>query len=414
MKDFVRQGALVLSGTVAASILTYVYYALISRAVGVAQSGLFISLISVIMLAALPANVAGGVISKMSADARARGETAVLNALSLYTIIAAIPIGGLAVLGALVGSPALEMILHTADRVLLVLTAFSIAITIALVAQRAVFQGAGSFATFAASNAIEGLAKAATGIAVWVFHGGVRVSIGGYAIAVLASIAYNVAHRFGTGFETPHLPRAVVLRHLIGVALPIAAITGATFADVVLVRHYFGAYESGLYGAAALAGRVVLSVSQVVPTILMPRALAQRSLGQSSTPLLATSIALTLSILAPALLLAGVYPGAVVRVVAGSAFAQAAPLILPYVAAMSALAGATVVTAYLVALERLGFAIPVFLAACGEVVAIALDHAELLTVVHIVLIGHSIMLLCCLGDLMGSLISDERVVPRRR
>jgi hypothetical protein len=78
-------------------------------------------------------------------------------------------------------------------------------------------------------------------------------------------------------------------------------------------------------------------------------------------------------------------------------------LVLPYTAAMGALALASVLTSYLIALDRAGFALPLGIVACGEIAAIAVDHPNLETVVSIVLAGHCAMLACCLIDVLLTL-----------
>ncbi|MDP9104501.1 MAG: hypothetical protein M3N49_01085, partial [Candidatus Eremiobacteraeota bacterium] len=69
-----------------------------------------------------------------------------------------------------------------------------------------------------------------------------------------------------------------------------------------------------------------------------------------------------------------------------------------YALAMSALAGAIVVATYLIAIDRHGFAIPVAAIGIAEMVAIALVHPDLATVVRIVLIGHVAAFACCLCE----------------
>jgi O-antigen/teichoic acid export membrane protein len=404
MKEFYRHGALVFAGLIAANVLTYVYYATVSRAVGVAAAGLFMSLIAAIMICSLPAAVGGNIVAKMAADARGRGEDGVVTALGIYASLLIVPIALIVAVVEAFGLPALAAFFHAADRGALVLAGISFTFAFTLAVQRAVLQGAGRFGAFVTSNVIEGAGKCVAGLACWSLHAGVRTALGGYAIAAAAATIFNVTRTLrGAAPVRPHLPRAVATRHLIGIALPTAALTAVTFADVVLVRHGLDPYDSGLYAATALFGRAVLTALAFVPTILMPKAAAERAAGRPSVGVLRAAFPLTALGVAGALLVAAFFPRFVLTVIAGKAFVAAAPLVLPYTAAMGALAFAAVFAAYLIALDRTAFALPLALVACVEIGAIAAYHPNVMTVVSIVLAGHCALLACCLVDLLFAL-----------
>ena len=111
----------------------------------------------------------------------------------------------------------------------------------------------------------------------------------------------------------------------------------------------------------------------------------------------------------PACCVVAIFPAQIVVAVASPAFAAAAPLMAPYALASSALAGAIVVATYLIGIDRHGFAIPVAAIGTAEIVAIALVHPDLATVVRIVLIGHAAAFVCCLTE---AVIASRHGTPR--
>ena len=176
-----------------------------------------------------------------------------------------------------------------------------------------------------------------------------------------------------------------------------------TFADVVLVRHFLSARDAGLYGAAALVGRAILTVTQFVPTLVMPYAAVALAQGRSPKIVLASAGSLMLGLVGAILCVVAIAPGLVVTIVSGAAFAAAAPIVLPYAVAMSALAGATVLCAYLVGIDRHGFALPLTAIGVLEIVGIAVIHDSIGHVIAVILTGHIAAFAATLVDALLSL-----------
>jgi O-antigen/teichoic acid export membrane protein len=307
-------------------------------------------------------------------------------------------------IAATVALPAFMRYFHAPDAFVVVFALVALGLTAVLLLQRAVFQGAGRFGAFVASNAIEAALKAAAGVATWTLHGGLRMALGGYVAATAAAAGFSAAPWIGSIARARAIvPPAFLGRYVLGIAVPTAALSAVSFADVLLVRHSLDAYASGLYAATALFGRAVLTAVQFVPTVLMPRVVAERSAGRSPARLLGVALVVTLAAIAIALLAAALVPRELLTLVAGKAFAAASPLLVTYTLAMGALAGATVLAAYLIALGRGGFVIPLVLVACAEITAIALYHPSAGAVVHVVLAGHCALFACCIPDALLSL-----------
>ena len=53
------------------------------------------------------------------------------------------------------------------------------------------------------------------------------------------------------------------------------------YANQPMVKHFLPAHEAGLYGAASLAGKIVLYGLSFVPLLILPKAAARAARGQS-------------------------------------------------------------------------------------------------------------------------------------
>ncbi len=410
VRQFARNSATVFAGVIVANAMVYVYYAAAARALGVEAAGLFSSLVAAILVLSLPGSVVAPVVAKLVADAVARGQPSVARGMGIASAWSALPVGlamGIVVLAA---NGAARTFFHTTDPVAIALAAGGLALTFPLAPQRAVLQGRSAYGAFATSMLTDAGGKALTGglllFALPHGPGALRFALAGYLVATLAAYLINVG--LTTGGEVaatwPRLPASRIVSLVAGVGLPIAALTVITFADSILVRHYLPARDAGFYNSAvALVGRALVTLVQFVPTVLLPRAAGEVANGRSPARYLAAAGGLTALVSAAVLAAVAIAPRLIVVAVSGPAFLDAAPLLLPYGVAMCALAGATVLSSYLIGIGRHGYALPLTVAAGGEVAAIVLVHPDVAAVIRIVLIGHTLVFLTALADTLLSL-----------
>jgi O-antigen/teichoic acid export membrane protein len=180
---------------------------------------------------------------------------------------------------------------------------------------------------------------------------------------------------------------------------------------VPLIKHSFDARSAGLYAAAALVGRALIAALLFVPTLLMPKATSRAAAGKSPLPLLISALGLSAVVVAAAILAGIIAPRAVVTLLAGRAFGDAAPIVLPYLIASGTLALANVVAAYKMGLHRYDFVIPAVVIAGIEVAVFAAWHPTLIAAVTVLLVGHTLVLCSTLFRLNAPVSVDQSVNP---
>jgi O-antigen/teichoic acid export membrane protein len=180
------------------------------------------------------------------------------------------------------------------------------------------------------------------------------------------------------------------------------AFTVLMFYDVPLIQHNFDPRSAGLYAAAALVGRAILSIITFVPTVVMPKATARAAAGQSTLPLLFVALGGAGAIIGFVVLISACVPTLVVTLVAGGRFAGAAPLVFEYAVASGALALASVVAAYRIGLHRYEFVVPCTAAALLEICALICWHPTLAAVLTVLISGHLVVLAATLYRLNDS------------
>lgn len=151
--------------------------------------------------------------------------------------------------------------------------------------------------------------------------------------------------------------------------------------DILLVKHYFEAYNAGLYASLALIGRVVYFVAWMFVMILLPKVVQLHKAGKPTTPLLSKYV-LYIGILALGIVLGCyLFPTLVVQLLFGNAYVSIAPLLWKYAIATSLFAISNIFAYYFLSLDVY---IPVILAAIlgiTQVILIIFFHDTLLQVV---------------------------------
>jgi O-antigen/teichoic acid export membrane protein len=388
--ELVRHGVIVFAGVLLANVLNYLYYMLVGRTGGVETYGVVTSLASALLVLSAPAIVLQLIVARLAADLEARGDLAALRKLgdmaTWWTGCVAI----IFVVAGLIFRVQIAQFFNLTSTMPVVISAIAFSFITVVFAQRGVFQGAHRFGDLSASLSIDGASKVAVGIPLVAALGASGALIGLVASQVLAFgyALFAFGKRFGKQRAPLALDRKLVVRVVSHVGLGQLTFTVLMFYDVPLIKHAFDARSAGLYAAAALVGRAVLAAISFVPTLVMPKATARAAAGLSPLPLLGAAAGIAAAIVGAAVLISAVAPQFVVTLIAGRAFGEAAPLVLPYVAASGALALANVVAAYKMGLHRYDFVVPAIVVALAEIITFAVWHPSLLAAITVLLAGH--------------------------
>jgi O-antigen/teichoic acid export membrane protein len=403
--DFLRHSALVFGATMAGNVLNYLFNFALSRRLGVEGFATLSSLVSFIMIFSIPASIVTLVIVKYTATFHAAGDTQRVRRLSQvllkWTAVAAI--GALALGLSLHG--AVSEFLRIPDDAAVPLCIGILALSLVTPSVRAILQGEQDFVRYSVSTVLEVLLKVAVAV-VLVYSGfGVVGAMSGWILGTTTALLYTiwaVMRKHGSAADASvrlSLDMRRLLQTTLGVGLASAFLIIMSFADVMLVKHYFVPKEAGLYAAVNLTGKVVLFLAGFVPAVLLPKAVAKSERGENPIALLMQSVAVTLAMSGCALAVFGMEPALVVRILAGRDFIAAAPYVLQYDAAMCLLAVATLLVNFKIGIHRFDFLYGLGAVLVCEIVAIALFHRTLWDIVHILLLGNAFAALSCCGGL---------------
>jgi O-antigen/teichoic acid export membrane protein len=414
--EFVRHGSIVFASSTVVNLFNYVFHFFMSRRLGVVDYGGLASILAGLVLVSVPSAVLTMVVVRYAAEFKAVADLPRLRRLgdrvfTLTSIVGVLAFGACALL-----REPIARYLNIPDARVVAIAGIVLAVAVMLPGVRGVVQGAQDFKRLAVSTALEACCKLIFGIGFVVAGFGLIGAILGYAAGALVSLAYTLLVVRGYAPASTIRLRVDITRLYAttrGVALATFALTSMSFADLLLVKHFFSPEQAGLYGAISLVGKVLLFVVGFVPTIVLPKATARATHGQPALPILVQALGATILLSAIGLTVIAIAPAFVIRVMAGSAYLGATPYVLQYSIAMALLAGTSLVATYKIGLGKFDFVPAVVVAALGEVVAIQFFHARLEQVIGILVVGNGVALLAALAGVRRPLAAAVSRGPVR-
>jgi O-antigen/teichoic acid export membrane protein len=388
------------AGLMTASILAYLFYALVSRAIGVDAYGTFSSLAAVVLILSAPSLIAQMVVAKLASDLMLDPErlAGLVHAVDRVTLTVAAVAGAALIVAAV----PLAAFLRVADPLLVVFAGCALCGAVALSFLRGVLQGTSRFGAFAFSIVAEAGGKAlfapVLGLVAGV-RGAVAGMALGYAVATVYTFLAAIPRRHGT--PVPFSLRAVA-RTSVSVGLAVFCVNLLLLYDGVLAKRYLDAHTAGLYGAASLAGRGVYAAIVFVPTVLLPQAALRIARRERTRWLLLQALGVAAVIVAGALAVFARFGEPVIVALTTPAFRGAAPFLVPYVYAIGMLALANIVATYNIARGRMRFVVPFALVALGEIASIVLRHRSPADLLQTIVVGHTLAVLAAATSLGGA------------
>jgi O-antigen/teichoic acid export membrane protein len=152
--------------------------------------------------------------------------------------------------------------------------------------------------------------------------------------------------------------------------------------DILLVKHYFDAYQAGLYASLALIGRVVYFVAWMFVMLLLPTVVQLKKEGKPTVPILLKYVSYIAIITATIVIGCFLFPEQIIYILFGNGYVEIAPLLWKYALATGIFAISNIFAYYYLSLDKY---IPVVLSGIFgmlQIVLVVLYHETLEQVVH--------------------------------
>jgi O-antigen/teichoic acid export membrane protein len=385
-----QQAVLVFASSMLLNLCGFVFHAIASRRLGVDGYGELNALLAVSTIIILPVTLVGPTIGRFAAEFRALHDDAHMCGMTRDLAWAFGLLGALCAIASVLAAGPVSAYLHVPWWSVPCVGALG-AVSMTSAGFRALAQGTQAFGSYAVSVTAEGLVRIGAAFALLLAGFALAGALGAFFLGLCAGLVALV--RISVKLYAGVRPARIrydwkrIVQSSAGAASVAIALALVGTVDVVIVKHYFGAADAGLYAAAAQGGKIMLYFVGFIPVVLLPQVTDRHVRGERTRQTLALSIGL-LALVAVCGVLAFKFFGILyLHVQFGHAYDAAYPLLLGYSVAMALLAFVNLLASYGIATHRLAFAVPLVLGTAGTLVAIALLHHTLEQVVTVLVAG---------------------------
>jgi O-antigen/teichoic acid export membrane protein len=379
------------------NIFSYLYLLFASRSMGTESYGKFGSLFGIfyifsLMGDALRITIASRVASLKGTTGNANSVKSVLKPLSILLVI-----GLLIILAIMVNSGHIAAFFHLSNSGPVLVLGLSLIPTFFLFIILGILQGLQLFGWLASTGyLIPQVVKLLLGILFvyvgWGLDGIIAALFASNLIAIVVGIFPLIKKLGPARKDTGHNDSSSFLNLVIPLALIGVVISIPTSVDVMLVTHFFNAYDAGLYNAATTMGKIVLFSPIAVSLVMLPLVSEKHSQGKRTANIMKLSLGVSVIISCIIVLLYWIWGDFLIRLFFGSQYLAARFIIIWYGIAMILFAANYLFAQYNLALSEYKWLIIALVVTLFEVAAIVIIHRSLLQVIIILVLGNLLLL----------------------
>lgn len=354
-----RSSAILMASSVLASGLAFLFTVSVARLLGPGEYSILGVSLSVYYILAVAITPVSNVISKLTAESKAASQEGQITFIISIITSKGLVAGGLIFLAVALFSRPLSSLLNIASPLPVILIGLLFWAALLLQASRGILQGLQEFSYLAISTSLEAFMRLSAGLLLVTLGLGVNGAILGFVSAASLSfilILLLLRRRYHSAPRPVHFPG--LHRYGSSALLLSVCFAAAQNMDVIVVKHYFGAEEAGIYVAATLIARLLSMFSIPFYQVMFPRVVAAKAQNEKTSPILVKTlvlIGLTCALFVGA---SWSFGNLLVHLSFGAAYASTAALLGPYGLAQTLSILTGTICTYQLALARSDFEVP--------------------------------------------------------
>lgn len=379
-----RNSAIVLTGTMVANVLSYLYHLIMGRILGPSGYGELSSLLSLIYIFTVPLAVAQNVLVKFISGFKAHGEVGQAKTLLVKSTKSFIFLVVIGIPFILIAGPYISSFLHLPSTMLMILLYILLAVSLLTVAPLSMLTGYQKFVWISAVPALGVLIKLIVSLP-FVSWGVQGLLLAAVVAGVIVYGVYFIPLRFLRSVRTAstHLK----YRDLFGFAVPTLlaqlGITSLYSMDIILVRHFFSSHEAGLYAALAILGKIIFYASSAIPVVLFPVASERSALGSNTRKLILSAVGTVAAISTGITLAYFLFPNFIVSLLFGDAYNGTGAMLGLFGIFLGLFSIGNIITMSCLAVGRTRIWTLAAVAAIIQIVGISISHGTIGGVIYI-------------------------------
>jgi len=382
-----RTSFLLFSVSILSGVLGYAFQVLMGRMLGLNEYGLFVAIMALFSIMAVPLGTIGMLASRQVSKFRSLNEYGNIKFFYFFIQRKAMIVGVVLFCVYIFISPSIQNYLKSEYLLPIILLGVTLFTALFQYINNAFLQGLQLFGWLSSSTIIFILFKIifAT-FFVWLGYGLIG-AINGVIIswALAALVVYFGLLRIFPIESCNSCPQIKLpLGSSFTVLLANASFAIMTQIDIVLVNYYFLENDVGLYAAASILAKAVLYLPSGIALAIFPMTAENHEQNKSSSHLLKQAVVLTSVLCGVGASIYLIFSDAIISMLYGDAYLGAGDILKYFGFAMLPMAIVMVVENYLIAKGTVIFAYIFVLIAPLQILAIYYFHDSLITVVGIV------------------------------
>jgi len=268
---FLKYNLIFFTANILVGLVNYFYNFTVARLLGPSEFGIIASLLSLVYILMIPAQVIMTIAVKFTSQFRAQEKSAQISALlskfSLYLFV----FGLVSFLIFSLASPVVASFLNIPSPLLVILLGLSLLVAFLSPLNRGVLQGMQRFVGLSLNMGLEVITKLFLAIILILL--GLKTAGAILAISLAAMVGYVQSFYPLRDFlkkSSLEIPFRSIVAYSPTVLLAFLGITLLQNTDVLLVKHFFPPAQAGLYAAVSLMGKIILFVTLPVAGVMFP------------------------------------------------------------------------------------------------------------------------------------------------
>ena len=382
---FLKDNIILFIGTISSGVFGFIFHFYMGRILGPADYSILGVILSIIYIMSIGLNTLQIGITKFVSNFNVKKEYSKISYLIDRSIKKLIIYGITLMIIFILITPLLSKFLHITITPLLIISPCIIFLMI-LPINRGSLQGLQRFKGLSLNLIIEGTIK---------LFGGILLVLLGFGVyGAIISIVSSYIIPFFVGFyplrdiikkKKKEFNTKEVYKFSFPVLIALISLTLMYSIDLILVKHFFNAVESGYYTAAGLLGKVLFFATLSIGQVMFPKVSELYNKKEKHKHLLIKSLFISLVIIIPSIVIYYLFPELIVNILFGPKFLEIISYIGPFAVIMGLFSLVYIITFYRLSINKKRFLYILVLFNIIQITLIVLFHSSLMQVVNILI-----------------------------
>lgn len=381
--SLIKSGTILFAASMLGNVSNYLFQFFMSRRLTVEDYGAMNSMFSILGITGIPATTVMFVVAKYVSEFSVKGDKGSISVLYRNSLIKMAALGGVCFFPFLVFGASISGYLKINGVLPVVIVGAGVFSAFIVTVNLGALQGLKSFFYLGAGTGLLGAVKLVLGIVLifagFGFNGAVSAAaFSGFFVFAITAIPLS---GYLKGNRGSTVNGGEILSYSIPVLLSSLAFAVLTNIDLILVKHIFSPEEAGMYSAVSVLGKTILYLPSAIVLALFPMVSEADAVNSDAFRILNRGLLYTAAISSFGVAGFILFPEFFLKVLFGSRFSNAAPLLKYYSLAMMAVSVTSILITFNLARRKTGFIYTLWAGSLALVVLINLFHGSLLSVV---------------------------------